>query len=69
MHKDVEKILVSENELNEIVKKLAQRIDNDYEGKDWLMVGVLKGSVLFMADLMKAMKNDFKMEDYINEKF
>lgn len=62
MNKDVEKVLVSEEELNAIVKRLADEIDRDYEGKDWLMVGVLKGSVLFMADLMKAMKNDFKID-------
>lgn len=62
MNKDLEKVLVSEEELNAIVKRLADEIDRDYEGKDWLMVGVLKGSVLFMADLMKAMKNDFKID-------
>lgn len=62
MNKDVEKVLVSEEELGAIVKRLADEIDRDYEGKEWLMVGVLKGSVLFMADLMKAMKNDFKID-------
>ena len=62
MHKDISSILVSEQELDSIVKRLAAEIDADYEGKDWLMVGVLKGSVLFMADLMKAMKNDFKID-------
>ncbi|MBQ5346444.1 MAG: hypoxanthine phosphoribosyltransferase [Ruminococcus sp.] len=62
MHKDVGEILVSESELQEIVKGLAKQIDNDYKDKDWLMVGVLKGSVLFMADLMKAMENDFKID-------
>lgn len=62
MHKDLESILVSEQELDSIVQRLASEIDEDYKGKDWLMVGVLKGSVLFMADLMKAMKNDFKID-------
>ena len=62
MHKDIEKVLYSEQELNEIVTRLAADIDRDYADKDWLMVGVLKGSVLFMADLMKAMKNDFKID-------
>lgn len=62
MHKDLQEVLVSEQELDAIVKRLAAEIDADYEGKDWLMVGVLKGSVLFMADLMKAMKNDFKID-------
>ena len=62
MHKDVQSVLVTEQELDSIVKRLAEEIDAVYEGKDWLMVGVLKGSVLFMADLMKAMKNDFKID-------
>ncbi|MBR2108782.1 MAG: hypoxanthine phosphoribosyltransferase [Ruminococcus sp.] len=62
MHKDIQSVLVSEQEIDSIVKRLAAEIDSDYAGKDWLMVGVLKGSVLFMADLMKAMKNDFKID-------
>ena len=62
MHKDVESVLVTERELDSIVKRLAAEIDADYEDRDWLMVGVLKGSILFMADLMKAMKNDFKID-------
>ena len=62
MNKDIEKVLVDEQELDSIVKSLAEKIDADYEGKNWLMVGVLNGSVLFMADLMKTMKNDFKID-------
>lgn len=62
MHKDLETVLVDEKELESIVKRLANQIDTDYAGKDWLMVGVLKGSILFMADLMKAMENDFKID-------
>ncbi|MEE3334284.1 MAG: hypoxanthine phosphoribosyltransferase [Ruminococcus sp.] len=62
MNKDVEKILVSEKELDEIVQRLAAEIDNDYRDKDLMMVGVLKGSILFMADLMKAMENDCKID-------
>lgn len=62
MHKDIENVLVSEEEIESIVNRLAAEIDRDYADKDWLMVGVLKGSILFMADLMKAMKNDFKID-------
>lgn len=62
MHKDIESVLVNEQEIESIVKRLAAEIDRDYADKDWLMVGVLKGSILFMADLMKAMKNDFKID-------
>lgn len=62
MHKDIESVLVNEQEIESIVNRLAAEIDRDYADKDWLMVGVLKGSILFMADLMKAMKNDFKID-------
>ncbi|MBQ7505461.1 MAG: hypoxanthine phosphoribosyltransferase [Ruminococcus sp.] len=62
MHKDIQSVLVNEQEIESIVKRLAAEIDRDYADKDWLMVGVLKGSILFMADLMKAMKNDFKID-------
>ena len=62
MNKDIDKILVSEEELNSIVDRLAKRLDEDYCDKDWLMVGVLKGSILFMADLMKAMETDCKID-------
>ena len=62
MNKDLERILVSEEEIASIVNRLAGEIERDYKDKDWLMVGVLKGSVLFMADLMKAIKSDFKID-------
>ena len=45
--------LVSEQELQQIRLELAQRIRSDYEGKDLLLIGLLKGSFVFMADLMR----------------
>lgn len=62
MHKDIKEILISEQEINSIVSNLAEKIDKDYENKDMLMVGLLKGSICFMADLMKKMKSDFKID-------
>ncbi len=50
---DIEKVLISEEELHEIVKKLGAQISEDYKDKNLLLVSVLKGSVLFMADLMR----------------
>ena len=50
----IEKVLVSEEELKEKVTSLGQQITKDYAGKNLLMVSVLKGSVIFMADLMRA---------------
>ncbi|MDD6848420.1 MAG: hypoxanthine phosphoribosyltransferase [Oscillospiraceae bacterium] len=62
MHKDIKEILISEQEIDSIVSNLAEKIDKDYENKDMLMVGLLKGSICFMADLMKKMKSDFKID-------
>ena len=54
MTDDIERVIISEEELQDIVKKLGKQISEDYVGKDLLLVSVLKGSVVFMADLMRA---------------
>ena len=54
MINDIEKVLISEVELAEIVKNLGKRISEDYKDKDLLLVSILKGSVIFMADIMRA---------------
>lgn len=54
MINDIEKVLISEEELSSIVADLGKRISEDYKDKDLLLVSVLKGSVIFMADLMRA---------------
>ena len=53
LQKDVSKILVEENEIKEICNRLGQQISKDYAGKKPLVVGVLKGSVVFIADLIR----------------
>ena len=53
MIKDVEKILLSESDLDKIVSELAVKIENDYKNKNLLLLGILKGSIVFMSDLMK----------------
>ncbi len=52
---DIEKILVSEEEINNIVKRISKEIDTYYGGRSsrLLLLGILKGSVVFMGDLMK----------------
>lgn len=54
MINDIEKVLISEEELSCIVNDLGKRISEDYKDKDLLLVSILKGSVIFMADLMRA---------------
>ncbi len=54
MHKDVEEILYSEDVLKKRVAELGAEITKDYAGKSPLLVGVLKGSFIFMADLVRS---------------
>lgn len=53
MENDVKDVLYSKSVLSEKVSELAKQISNDYEGKDLLMIGVLKGANVFMCDLMR----------------
>ena len=52
---DIEKVLLSESEIQTRVTELASEIEKDYEGRDLLLVGVLKGAVMVMADLSRAL--------------
>ena len=56
MENDIEQVLLSQEQLKEIVKNLGERITEDYQGKKLLLVSVLKGSVVFMGDLMREIK-------------
>ncbi|MFT8347710.1 hypoxanthine phosphoribosyltransferase [Clostridium saccharoperbutylacetonicum] len=53
MKQDIQEILFSEDVLNKRIKELASEISNNYEGKNLVVVGILKGSVLFAAELIK----------------
>lgn len=53
MREDIQEILFSEEALSEKIKEIAGRINKDYNGKDLLIVGILKGSVVFAAELIK----------------
>ena len=53
MKRDIERVLISEEELEEKVAAMGEKISRDFEGKDPIFVGVLKGCFIFMADLMR----------------
>ena len=55
MHKDLETILLTEQQIDRIVSDIAAQLDRDYSGEDkrLVLVCILKGSVVFMGDLMK----------------
>ncbi len=53
MKEDIKEVLFSSDTLSEKVRELAERISDDYKGKDLVVVGILKGSVIFAAELIK----------------
>ena len=54
MREDIKEVLLTEQQLSDITQKLGKQISSDYEGKNLVLVSVLKGSVIFMADLMRS---------------
>ncbi|MDT2815263.1 hypoxanthine phosphoribosyltransferase [Vagococcus carniphilus] len=62
LEKDIEKTFYSEEQIQERVKALGEAISNDYEDKFPLVVGVLKGAVPFLADLVRAMNIHMEMD-------
>ena len=59
---DVERVIVTEEELQTKVAELAARVDADYKDRDLLLVGVLKGAIMAMADLTRAMQRHIDMD-------
>ena len=53
MREDILEVLITEEELHAKVHELGKQISRDFAGKNLLMVSVLKGSIIFMADLMR----------------
>lgn len=54
MYDDLESVLISAEEIEKKVQELGAQISREYEGTDLLVISVLKGSFVFMADLMRA---------------
>lgn len=62
MHKDIDRILLTEEQIEKRCDELGKQIDMDYEGKNPLLVGLLKGSVPFMAELIKHITLDCEID-------
>lgn len=52
------KVLIDEEAIERMVKRLADRINEDYKGERLIVIGVLKGSFMFMSDLLKQLRMD-----------
>ena len=59
---DIERVIVSEDDLHKRMKELAAQITSDYKDRDLLLIGVLKGAVMAMADLARAMQRHVEMD-------
>ncbi|MDN5756287.1 MAG: hypoxanthine phosphoribosyltransferase [Arthrobacter sp.] len=59
---DLAHVLYTKEEIQEKINELAARIDADYAGRDILVVGVLKGAVMVMADLVRALHSHVNMD-------
>ena len=55
---EIEHVLVTQEQIAQRISELATEIDADYAGRDVLLVGVLKGAIMVMADLSRAMSSD-----------
>ena len=54
MHQDIEKVLFSEEQLRDRIRQLGEEITKDYAGQELVLVCILRGSYIFMADLSRA---------------
>jgi hypoxanthine phosphoribosyltransferase len=62
VHPDIESVLVSAEQIAAKITELAAKIDADYAGREVILVGVLKGAVMVMADLARALTIPVSLE-------
>ncbi len=62
MYGDLESILITRDQIQDAVKKLGETITRDYAGKEPVMIGILKGAVLFYSDLIREIDLPLKTE-------
>ena len=59
---DIEGVLITSDELQQRLDQLAKQVDADYDGRDLLIVGVLKGAVMVVADFVRALSIPVEMD-------
>lgn len=62
IHPDIKEVLYTEEDIKNTVKKLGAELTEEYRGKNPLVIGVLKGAVMFMTDLSRAMDCDLELD-------
>lgn len=59
---DIDKVIVSEEQLQSRLKEIARQIETDYKDQDLLLIGVLKGAVMVMADLTRHINRHLEID-------
>ena len=62
MNKDINEVLIDEETLKGIVKRLGKEITRDYEGKNLFLITILKGAVVFLTDLMRSIECECRID-------
>lgn len=62
MRQDIEKIIISEEDIKVKIKELGEKIATDFAGKCPIIIGILKGGIIFMADLVRAVNIPLEIE-------
>jgi len=62
VHKDIEEVLITEKQLQKKVEELGRQITHEYQGRTMLLLCVLKGALMFMADLARAIDLPLEMD-------
>lgn len=62
MENDIERVLISKEEINKKVAEIGKIITKDYKGKNLFLIGVLKGCFVFMADLVRNIDTDCTLD-------
>lgn len=59
---DIEKVIATHDEILARLQELARKVESDYQGRDLLLIGVLKGAVMTMADFARALQRHVEMD-------
>ena len=58
---NVGEVLLTEEQIKDVVSKLAEQVNRDYAGKDLIVVGILKGCFVFVSDLVRRLDGDVQV--------
>lgn len=62
MNNDIKEVLYNEDQLRDKIRQMGAKVSKDYSGKELILIGILKGSVVFMSDLLREITIPCKMD-------